>query len=205
MECGHIRTNHGTIQAILAYGNTHKDYRIRAWSILNSSDRLRSKKLATLPVSKSSFLPFTRKCSQCLQETITCLALNYTEGLLYSGSLDGTVKAWKLTESTHFCADTFLAHDAQVNALVVNQRDGCLFTRSSDGSVKIWRWVFGDYSHTVIAVLRFQSSPVNTLVLSSSSFCLYSMGTSTYGRRRRRLQLRGIGTEGLYRGIGLQC
>lgn len=169
---------------MLAHGNTlftsHKDHRIRAWSILSTPDRLRYRKLATLPVSKSSFFPFSRKTSQRHQDTITCLALNQAEGLLYSGSLDRTVKAWKLTESTHFCTDAFLAHDAQVNAMVVNQQDGCLFTGSSDGSVKIWRRVYGDNSHAVILVLRFQSSPVNALALSSSSLCLYSGSSDGY-------------------------
>lgn len=186
-ECidrGLIRTGHGRIQAMLAHGNTlftaHKDHRLRVWSIINSSDKLQSKKLATLPPTKTSFFPFPRKQSQRHQDAITCLAFYHAEGLFYSGSLDKTVKAWKLSASGHCCVDSFTAHDARINAMVINQRDGCLFTSSSDGSVKIWRRVYGDYSHAVILVLRFQSSPVNAVALSPSSCCLYSGSSDGY-------------------------
>lgn len=80
------------------------------------------------------------------------------------GSWDSTVKAWNISENR--CVDSFMAHEGNVNAIVINQEDGCVFTCSSDGSVKIWRRVFGESSHILTMILKFQLSPVNALALA---------------------------------------
>lgn len=182
IDRGYIRTHHGRVRAILAHGGTlftsHKDHRVRVWSVFVAGpDRLRSKKLATLPPRGPSFFPFHRKKSNQHRDTISCLACYQAEGLLYTGSWDRTVKVWRLTEKA--CVDSFIAHEGQVSAMLVNQEDGCLFTSSTDGSVKLWRRVYGDSSHALTVVLRFQTSPVNALALSrSTSSCFLYSGSS---------------------------
>ncbi|XP_058105899.1 protein JINGUBANG-like [Magnolia sinica] len=177
IERDRIKTNSSHIRAILAYNNTiftaHKDRRIRVWTISISPNHFRSKKIATLPRSKS-FLSFPRVQSQQHKNIISCLAYYHAEGILYTGSWDKTVKTWSLSNKK--CVDSFVAHDDCVNAIVVNQIDGCMFTSSSDGSIKIWRRVYGESSHTLTMTLGFQTSPVNALAMSNSqnSSFLYS-------------------------------
>ncbi|XLU35144.1 hypothetical protein S245_071210, partial [Arachis hypogaea] len=94
--------------------------------------------VGTLP-RKSSFLLFPRANQQNPKhkENVSCMAYYHSEGLLYTGSHDRTVKAWRVSDRK--CVDSFLAHEDNINSMLVNQDDGCLFTSSSDGSVKIWR------------------------------------------------------------------
>ncbi|KAJ0964945.1 hypothetical protein J5N97_026083 [Dioscorea zingiberensis] len=103
VDRGYIQTGHGDIRAILACGSTvfttHKDHRVRVWSV-TVSDRLRAKKLATLP-QRNSFLSFHRKRDNQHKDCISCIACNYVDGLLYTGSWDGTVKAWRKFASLH--------------------------------------------------------------------------------------------------------
>ncbi|WOL07091.1 protein JINGUBANG-like [Canna indica] len=137
------------------------------WTIASatSGDRLRSKKVATLPSKTSTFvLPFHTNCPKQHKDTISWIALHYVHGLFYTGSWYQTVKAWRLSEKAF--VDSLVAHEGQVKAMLVNQLDDCLFTASTDGAVKLWWLVYGDSSHTLTMVLRFQSSPVNAVALS---------------------------------------
>ncbi|XP_052210196.1 protein JINGUBANG-like [Diospyros lotus] len=181
VERGYIRASSGEVRAILAYGNTlftsHKDCKVRVWNVINS-ECFRSRKMATLP-RKSPFFLLPRAGSQHQhKECVSCMAYYHAEGLLYTGSWDKTVKAWRVSDGR--CVDSFLAHDDSVNSMVVNQDDGCLFTCSSDGSVRIWRRVYGQSSHTLTMTLKFQPSPVNALALISSSplSCFLYSGSS---------------------------
>ncbi|KGN58050.1 protein JINGUBANG isoform X1 [Cucumis sativus] len=175
-ECtgvGFIKARSGEVGAMFGSGrmvfSCHGDYRVRIWEVKMGNKRLKAKKISTLP-SKRSFL-VVRKSSRRLQyhtDCISCLAYNDADKLLYTGSWDSTVKAWKISENR--CVDSFIAHEGHVNAILINQEDGCVFTCSSDGSVKIWRRVFGESSHILTMILKFQLSPVNALALSLSSF-----------------------------------
>ncbi|KAK3426657.1 hypothetical protein EUGRSUZ_F03053 [Eucalyptus grandis] len=179
-EAGHIKANSGEVRAILARGRilitAHGDHRVRVWDV-SAMDNFRPKKIATLP-PKNSFFMFPRKSSyQKHKDYISCLAYNHEEKLLYTGSWDKTVKAWKILENR--CVDSFVAHESHVHAIAINQEDGCVFTCSSDASVKIWRRVFGESSHILTMTLKFQLSPVNALALSSSpSTCILYSGSS---------------------------
>lgn len=179
-EVGYIKASSGEVWAVLAYGRilitAHGDHRVRVWGV-SATDNFRPKKIATLP-PKNSFFMFPRKSSnQKHKDYISCLAYNYEEKLLYTGSWDKTVKAWKILENR--CVDSFVAHESHVNAITINQEDGCVFTCSSDGSVKIWRRVFGESSHILTMTLKFQLSPVNALALSlSPSTCILYSGSS---------------------------
>ncbi|KAJ3694529.1 hypothetical protein LUZ60_010009 [Juncus effusus] len=194
LDRGYINISHkrGHVIAMLVHGarvyTAHLDRRVRVWGVTTDTDngldpdmtRIQSKKIASLPPKSyvSSFLPpflgKSYKKREFHKDAITCMTLYNGEGLLYTGSRDGMVKAWKVSEQR--CTNTFIAHEGQINTMLINQDDGCLFTASSDGSVKTWRRVYGDSLHTLIMVLRFQPSPVNALALcrSATSCYLYS-------------------------------
>ncbi|PQQ08704.1 protein JINGUBANG [Prunus yedoensis var. nudiflora] len=167
-EIGYIKAASGQVRAILSSGKmlftTHGDCKVRIWDA-STAENFRPKKITTLP-QRNRFLFFSRKSSQQHSDHISCLAYNKEDKLLYTGSWDKTVKAWKINERC--CVDSFVAHEGHVNGIVINQEDGCVFTCSSDGSVKIWRRVFGESSHILTMTLKFQLSPVNALALSSS-------------------------------------
>nr|KJB82883.1 hypothetical protein B456_013G218800 [Gossypium raimondii] len=179
IERGCIKTSSGEIRAILAYGNklftAHRDCKIRIWNY-TVSDSFGYKKISTLP-KRSSFLLFPKTSSQQHKDCVSCMAYYHAEGLLYTGSYDRTVKAWRLVDNK--CVDSFVVHESKVNAIVVNQDDGCVFTCSSDGSVKIWRRLYRENSHTLTMTLRFQQSPVNAMAISSTfSNCFLYSGSS---------------------------
>ncbi|KAM1017063.1 hypothetical protein ACFX13_047404 [Malus domestica] len=168
-EIGCIKATSGQIRAILASGKilftAHGDCKIRIWNASNA-ENFRPKKITTLP-QRGRFSLFSKKSSQQHNDRISCLAYNKEDKLLYTGSWDKTVKAWKINERR--CVDSFVAHEGHINGIAINQEDGCVFTCSSDGSVKIWRRVFGESSHILTMTLKFQLSPVNALALSLSS------------------------------------
>lgn len=175
-ERGYLKASSGEVRAILGYGNmlftTHGDNKIRIWNVMNS-DSFRSKKVSTLP-RRNLLSIFPRASPRKHRDCVSCMAYYHAEGILYTGSWDRTVQAWRVAEKQ--CVDSFVAHEDNVNAIVVNQEDGSLFTCSSDGAVKIWRRVYGESSHTLTMTLKFQLSPVNSLALSLSvkSCFLYS-------------------------------
>lgn len=178
-EMGYIKAKVGDIRALLACGKllftTHGDYKIRVWD-MSLAESFQPKKTVTLP-RKRPFFSYPRKNIHKHRDYISSIAYNQTERLLYTGSWDKTVKAWKVSE--RICVDSFVAHDGHVNSIVINQQDGRVFTCSSDGSVKIWRRVFGESSHILTMTLKFQPSPVNALALSStSSGCFLYSGSS---------------------------
>lgn len=183
MERGYLKSSSGEVRSVLAHGNTlltsHKDHKIRIWTF-SVSDEFRWKKVMTLP-KRSSYLLFSSRSSanQQHKDCISCMAYYHAEGILYTGSYDRTVKAWRVAERK--CADSFVAHEDNVNAIVVNQDDGCVFTCSSEGSVKIWRRIYGENSHTLTMTLKFQPSSVNALALSYSGNTVFLYSGSSDG------------------------
>ncbi|XP_022979553.1 protein JINGUBANG-like [Cucurbita maxima] len=171
-ECpgvGFIKASSGQVGAMFACGrmlfSSHGDYRVRIWEVKMGNKRLKPKKISTLPPKRSLFVGRNgRRQLQQHSDHISCLAYNDADKLLYTGSWDSTVKAWNISENR--CVDSFVAHEGHVNAIVINQEDGCVFTCSSDTSVKIWRRVYGESSHILTMILKFQLSPVNALALS---------------------------------------
>ena len=133
---GYIKVNSGHVRAIFACGKmlftTHGDFKIRVWDI-SLRESFRPKKITTLP-QRNPLMLFSKKNIQQHREHISCIAYNHDDKLLYTGSWDRTLKAWKINEK--HCVDLFAAHKGHINAIVINQEDGCVFTCSSDGSVK---------------------------------------------------------------------
>ncbi|KAK6927372.1 WD40 repeat [Dillenia turbinata] len=180
VERGFLKASCGEVRAILAYGNmlftSHKDHKVRMWNITPSSESFMSRKLSTLP-KRSSFFLFPRTSTYQHKDCVSCMAYYHAEGLLYTGSWDKTVKAWRISDKK--CVDSFIAHDDNVNAIVVNPEDGCVFTCSSDASIKVWRRIYGQRSHTLTITLKFQPSAVNALALSlSTNSCFLYSGSS---------------------------
>ncbi|PKH58406.1 hypothetical protein CRG98_050293, partial [Punica granatum] len=64
---------------------------------------------------------------------ITSLAINPTGDILYSASLDTTVKVWRLSDFR--CIETFQAHPQSVNAIATGP-DGVLYTASDDATIR---------------------------------------------------------------------
>lgn len=177
IEMGFIKASVGGIRAILAHGKllftTHADFKIRVWEV-PTTEIFKPKKITSLP--RRSFLPYSSR-TDSHKDLISCIAYNYSEKLLYTGSWDRTVKVWKI--STKQCIHSFVAHEGHINAIVINHEDGCVFTGSSDGTVKIWRRVFHESSHILTMKLKFQESPINALALSLSlSGCFLYSGSS---------------------------
>ncbi|XP_042486623.1 protein JINGUBANG-like [Macadamia integrifolia] len=98
---------------------------------------------------------------------ITSLAMNETEDLFYSASMDKTVKVWRISDLK--CVQTIEAHQEPINAIVVGD-DGVLYTASEDATVRVWRRNFcgGDRQlHSLTVTLPAKYSPVKALSLAT--------------------------------------
>ncbi|GER48328.1 transducin/WD40 repeat-like superfamily protein [Striga asiatica] len=175
MDMGCAKTPSGEIRAMSAHGKTlfttHSDCRTRAWEF-SPSEKFRLKKKATLPPRRKSFFSFSKKGNNNNSThwhnnrvSVSCLAYDTNEELLFTGSADQTVHVWKILEKK--CTESFKAHEGRVSAIVVNQQDRCVFTCSCDGTLKMWRRVYRESSHILIMVLMSQPCPINALALSS--------------------------------------
>ena len=181
---GYIRTNSGEIRTMITQGNmlftSHKDHKIRVWNIksFHTNPNFRPKKVTTLPnitnfktfifrpMSHQQHKSISNPINPLHKDIISCMAYYHIEGILYTGSFDKTIKAWRLVERK--CIDSFIGHSNKINDMVINQQNGYLFTCSSDGTVKMWLRVYGETSHALIKVLIFHTSPINALTLSTS-------------------------------------
>lgn len=103
---------------------------------------------------------------------ISSLAINVVDDILYSASLDKTVKVWRISDLK--CMETIQAHLEPINAIVVAD-DGVLYTASDDATVRVWRRNFcsGDRPHSLTVTLPAMNSPVKTLTLTSDGEVLY--------------------------------
>ncbi|ERN08314.1 protein JINGUBANG [Amborella trichopoda] len=173
LERGSLRSSSGGVRSIHAVGDrvftAHDDCRIRVWRVPKPNLPFRQERLATLPTT--SFFPRLRP-HNLHRAPITSLAYHQAEGLLYSGSVDCTVRSWCAADAR--CIDCIAAHDDAVTAVALNPEDGTLFTASSDGTIKLWKRVWGQSAHTLTMTLRFQASPVNALALAPRGRFLYS-------------------------------
>ncbi|KAJ4950504.1 hypothetical protein NE237_027336 [Protea cynaroides] len=114
---------------------------------------------------------------------ITSLAIHETDDLLYSASVDKTVKVWRISDLK--CIQTIQAHPEPINAIVVGEDDGVLYTASDDATVRVWRRNFcsgsGDrQQHALTVSLSAKYSPVKTLTLTTDGGILYGGCTDGY-------------------------
>ncbi|KAK9683758.1 hypothetical protein RND81_10G162800 [Saponaria officinalis] len=173
-EKGYIQSSSAKVRAMIAHDGmlftSHKDHKIRVWNIISHNSIFKSTKITTLPkISPLKYLiSWTNNNNSALQhkDTISCMAFNHAENILYTGSWDKTVKAWCLNSKK--CIDSFAAHSDNINNMVINQ-DGFIFTCSSDGTVKMWNKVCGENFHTLAMTLTFLSYPIYALALTDNS------------------------------------
>ena len=101
---------------------------------------------------------------------VLALALNATDGKLYSGSLDNTIKVWSL-EAGDFGRNimTLSGHTDYVNALAIY--DSKLYSGSVDNTIKVWSLEAGDFGRN-ITTLSGHTNVVFALTIYDSK--LYS-------------------------------
>ncbi|XP_043723688.1 protein JINGUBANG-like [Telopea speciosissima] len=113
---------------------------------------------------------------------ITSLAIHKADDLLYSASVDKTVKVWRISDFK--CIQTIQAHPEPINAIVVGDDDGILYTASDDATVRVWRRNFcggGDrQQHALTVSLSAKYSPVKALTLATDGGILYGGCTDGY-------------------------
>lgn len=110
---------------------------------------------------------------------ISSLAINTSDEILYSSSLDKTVKVWRMSDFK--CIETIQAHPEPINAIALAD-DGVLYTASDDATVRVWRRNFcsGSRPHSLTVTLPTKHSPVKTLALTSDAALLYGGCTDGY-------------------------
>jgi WD40 repeat protein len=98
---------------------------------------------------------------------ITSMAINTAEDIIYTASLDKTVKVWRISDLK--CIETIKAHPDPINAIIVSD-DGVLYTASDDATIKVWRRNFcsHDQPHSLTVTLQAKHSPVKALTLSNN-------------------------------------
>ncbi|XP_050286112.1 protein JINGUBANG-like isoform X2 [Quercus robur] len=183
-ECGQLKTKACMVVALkvsnervyAAYG----DGKIRVWS-KTWDGSLKHIRLATIPKSGSYVRSYIGGKDKMMKHTgpITSLAMNASDDIIYSASLDRTVKVWRISDQK--CIETIQAHSGPVNDIIVTD-DGLLFTASDDATVKVWRCNFfrGNQSHSLTVTLPAKSSPVKTLTLNQEGGVLYGGCTDGY-------------------------
>lgn len=177
---GYLQASSGEVRAMVAQGNmlftSHKDHKIRVWNLRsNTTSNFKPRKVTTLP-NNNHFMNFifrpivpqhrftSKPITPQHKDIISCMAYYHVEGILYTGSFDKTVKAWRL--NVRKCIDSFIAHADNIHDMVINQQNGYLFTCSSDGTVKMWLRVYGETSHALIKVLKCHTHPIYALALN---------------------------------------
>ncbi|KAL5756025.1 hypothetical protein ACOSQ2_020771 [Xanthoceras sorbifolium] len=185
-ECGQLKTNTAMVVALevspdrvyAAYG----DGKIRVWRRTWDNHALRHVRLATIPRTSGyvrSYIIGKDKTMMKHMGPITSLAINISDDILYSASLDKTVKVWRITDFK--CIETIQAHSDPINALVVAD-DGVLYTASDDATVRVWRRNFysENQPHALVVTLPAKCSPVKALTLSPDDGILYGGCTDGY-------------------------
>jgi WD40 repeat protein len=93
-----------------------------------------------------------------------------SDGLVFTGSADGTVKAWRKEVTgkvtRHSLAQTLLEQECAVTALAVNSSGAVVYCGSSDGLVNFWERGEGMLSH--VGVLRGHKMAVLCLAAAGS-------------------------------------
>ncbi|KAL1538330.1 protein JINGUBANG-like [Salvia divinorum] len=182
-ECGHLKTKACMVVALhvsndrvyAAYANC----KIRVWR-RTWEGAVKHVRIATVPAAGSflrGYIAGHDKTSKHLGP-ISSLAINTSENILYSASLDKTVKVWRISDFK--CIETIQAHLEPVNALAA--ADGVLYTASDDATVRMWRRdpCSGPRSHSLTVTLPTKHSPVKTLALAADGGVLYAGCTDGY-------------------------
>ncbi|KAI3411547.1 WD_REPEATS_REGION domain-containing protein [Psidium guajava] len=178
IECDRLKTK-ASMAVALAVSNDRvyaafADLKIRVWRRVWDGS-LKHVRLGTIPKTGGyvrSYLAGKDKMVKHLGP-ITFLAISTADDILYSASVDRTVKVWRISDLR--CIETFPAHPDTINALLIAEDDGVLFTASDDATVRVWRRDLhgGSRPHSLIVTLPAKHSPVKCLSLSPDNDVLY--------------------------------
>ncbi|XP_054782941.1 protein JINGUBANG-like [Prosopis cineraria] len=176
-ECGQLRTKACRVVAIEVSNDTvyaaYGDGKIRLWR--RTRDRvLKHVRFGTIPKKSSSVRSYILGRDKTMKHKgqITSMAINTAEDIIYTASIDKTVKVWRIPELK--CIETIKAHLEPINVVIVGD-DGVLYTASDDATVRVWRRNFcsHDKPHSLTVTLHAKSSPVKALALTSDGGVLY--------------------------------
>ncbi|XP_052182994.1 protein JINGUBANG-like [Diospyros lotus] len=183
-ECGQLKTKACMALAIELSNDkvyaAYADCKIRVWR-RTWEGVAKHVRLATIPRTGSyvrSYITGKDKLTKHMGP-ISSLAINVSDGILYSASLDKTVRVWQISD--HKCIESIQAHSEPINAVAVAD-DGVLYTASDDATVRVWRRNFcsGDRPHSLTVTLPAKSSPVKALTLTVDGGILYGGCTDGY-------------------------
>lgn len=181
----------GTVKGLVTAGNrvftAHQDSRIRAWKVSRSSENV-FKLIDTLPTTKDYLGKFmkqsnyvqTRRHHKVLwiehADSISCLAVS--NGLIYSGSWDKTLKIWKVSDFK--CLESIKAHDDAINGLAATN-EGVIYSASADGKIKAWGKEAKAKKHVLKGVLEgHKDVSLNSVVVSDDGRLVYGGGSDGY-------------------------
>ncbi|KAL2462634.1 Transducin/WD40 repeat-like superfamily protein [Forsythia ovata] len=184
-ECGQLKTK-ACMAVALEVSNdkiyaAYADCKIRVWR--RSWDGIiKHVRIATIPNTGSyvrSYITGGKDKMMKHMGPISSLAINVSYDILYSASLDRTVKVWRLSDFK--CIETIQGHPEPINDIAVAD-DGVLYTASDDAAVRVWRRNFcnGDLPHSLTVTLPAKCSPVKTLALTVDGGVLYGGCTDGY-------------------------
>ncbi|KAL0354653.1 UNVERIFIED_CONTAM: protein JINGUBANG [Sesamum radiatum] len=183
-ECGQLKTKACMVVALQVSNDrvyaAYADCKIRVWR-RTWEGVVKHVRVATVPTAGSfvrSYIAGKDKMMKHLAP-ISSLAFNTSDDILYSASLDKTVKVWRISDFK--CIETIQAHPEPINAIALAD-DGVLYTASDDATVRVWRRNFcsGAQPHSLTVTLPTKFSPVKTLALTSDGGVLYGGCTDGY-------------------------
>ncbi|XP_047150489.1 protein JINGUBANG-like [Vigna umbellata] len=182
-ECGQLRTKACRVVALEVSNDTvyaaYGDGKIRVWR--RTWDKvLKHVRLATIPKALGYVRSYIAGKDKTMHKgIITSMAINTAEDILYTASLDKTVKVWRISDLK--CIETIKAHPEPINAMIVAD-DGVLYTASDDATVRVWRRNFcsHDQPHSLTVTLHAKYSPVKALTLTPDAGILYGGCTDGY-------------------------
>lgn len=176
-ECDHLKTRASMVVSLQVSNDmvyaAYADCKIRVWR-RTWEGVIKHARVATIPKVGSYVRSYISSRDKMMKHMgpISSLAINISDDILYSASLDKTVKVWRISDLK--CIETIQAHNDPINAIVVGD-DGVLYTASDDATVRVWRRNFcsGDRPHSLTVTLPAKCSPVKTLALTTDGGVLY--------------------------------
>ncbi|KAL2230453.1 protein JINGUBANG-like [Sesamum indicum] len=180
----------GSVKALISAGNkvftAHQDSRIRVWKVSRSSENV-FRLVDTLPTRKDYLGKFmkqsnyvqTRRHHKCLwiehADSISCLAVS--NGLIYSGSWDKTLKVWRMSDFK--CLESIKAHDDAINGLVAS--NGIVYSSSADGKIKAWGKNGKNSMHSLKGILEgHKDISLNSVVVTEDGRLVYGGGSDGF-------------------------